>query len=229
MITIGYVRSPYLEKFAVPRQPGLAKAAIGHCDLVGECGHPEAVRGLGEFSHIWVIFEFHQTKQQGWKPLVRPPRLGGNRKVGVFASRSTYRPNSIGMSLVKIIAIDHLFVDGKPVNRISVEGLDLVDGTPILDIKPYLAYAESVPDAKGGYADSPPPATKRIVFGQSARDQLAPNTILLIEQVLQQDPRPAYQRDQIGDRIYGVKLDGWNIRFRFATVDEIEVVDVLAL
>ncbi len=229
MEPIGYIESPYLEKFAVPRQPGLAPSAIGFAHLIGPAGHPDAIRGLEQFSHIWVLFQFHQTQQQGWQPLVRPPRLGGNQKVGVFASRSTFRPNSIGMSLVELVACEHSQSNGQPSNRLTLRGLDLVDGTPILDIKPYLPYAESLPDARAGYAQSAPISPLNVEFTSQAFEQLKPQTRQLVQEVLQQDPRPAYQREQIGTRRYGVKLAGFDIQFDFPAPGLIQVLNAYPL
>ncbi|MBW8190445.1 tRNA (N6-threonylcarbamoyladenosine(37)-N6)-methyltransferase TrmO [Neiella marina] len=235
MTPIGYIRSPYQEKFAIPRQPGLVPAASGYCDLIGEFGQPETVRGLEQFSHIWVLFEFHAHRDRDWQPLVRPPRLGGNKKVGVFASRSTFRPNSIGMSLLQLEQVSHCQVDGKAVNRLTVCGLDLLDGTPILDIKPYLPYAESLPQADAGYAEDKPTTRLSVCWQQAAKQQLhllkqtqrdlpQLNLEQLIEQVLQQDPRPAYQAGQLSERRYGVKLAGLDVQFCFVEPGQVEVV-----
>ncbi|GGA79911.1 tRNA (N6-threonylcarbamoyladenosine(37)-N6)-methyltransferase TrmO [Neiella marina] len=238
MIAIGTIRSPYGEKFAVPRQPGLVSEALGYCELSGEFGVPETVRGLEQFSHIWLLFQFHQTIEQGWQPLVRPPRLGGNKKVGVFASRSTFRPNGIGMSLVELINVESLKRNGQPLNRLTVKGLDLVDGTPVIDIKPYLPYAEAVVEAQAGYAAQKPSNTLKVSWTQHAIDALqrhnnsdvddlpAMNTKILIDQVLSQDPRPAYQAGQLSDRTYGVKLANTDVKFRFPAPEVVEVISV---
>ncbi|NQY65973.1 MAG: tRNA (N6-threonylcarbamoyladenosine(37)-N6)-methyltransferase TrmO [Alteromonadaceae bacterium] len=137
---IGKVHSPYKEKFAIPRQPGLASCAKGVIELIDQANNIDLVRGLEQFSHLWVLFIFHATQQQGWKPLVRPPRLGGNKKMGVLATRSTFRPNPIGMSVVKL---DKVSVENNKV-LIHISGLDLLDQTPVIDIKPYLAYSDIV-------------------------------------------------------------------------------------
>src|SRR5690554_2357523 len=146
IISIGYIESPYRQKFAIPRQPGLVKSARGAIRLENEFAHPDCTRGLEEFSHLWVQFIFHETQAQGWKPLVRPPRLGGNEKRGVFATRSTFRPNAIGLSVVELVEVQ---LSPKP--KLIVRGLDLLDGTPIIDIKPYLPYADAIPNARGGF------------------------------------------------------------------------------
>ncbi len=145
---IGVIRSPYKEKFAVPRQPGLVKHGGGELHLVAPYNQADAVRGLESFSHLWILFVFHQTMEGGWRPTVRPPRLGGNARMGVFATRSTFRPNPIGMSLVELEGIrcqkDQVILE--------LGSLDLVDGTPVVDIKPYLPFAEALPDASASYA-----------------------------------------------------------------------------
>ena len=139
---VGIIHSPYKEKFGIPRQSSLVRAARAQLELFAPYNHPDAVRGLEAFSHIWIQFVFHQTAARGWTPLVRPPRLGGNARVGVFASRSTHRPNPIGLSLVELAGID--YTGGL---KLNLTGADLVDGTPVLDIKPYIPFVESRPDA----------------------------------------------------------------------------------
>ena len=226
MKPIGQIHSPYQEKFAIPRQPGLVPAAIGICELTGEAGHPDAVRGLEQFSHIWILFQFHQTQSQGWKALVRPPRLGGNQKVGVFASRSTFRPNAIGMSLVELLSVEHVVKDGLPCNQLKVRGLDLVDGTPVLDIKPYLPYAESIPDAQAGYAAAAPTPPLSVSFAPALETSLSEEFKTLIQQVLQQDPRPAYQQGKASEREYGVLLCHQNIKFYYPEPSRVHVTSV---
>lgn len=209
---VGIVHSPYKEKFGIPRQPALAPAADIQVELLPPFNHPDTVRGLDAFSHVWISFVFHQTAQRGWQPLVRPPRLGGNAKVGVFASRSTHRPNPLGLSLVELRGID--LADGV---RLQLSGADLLDGTPVLDIKPYIPFVEARPEARGGFVDGPPPSLQTS-WSEQALQQLAtlpappPALAQLIEQVLAQDPRPAYQDDP--QRIYGVRLYDYNIRFQ---------------
>ena len=151
---IGVIRSPYKEKFAVPRQPGLVKNGGGELHLLPPYNQADAVRGLENFSHLWILFVFHQTMEGGWRPTVRPPRLGGNARMGVFATRSTFRPNPIGMSLVELKGIrcqkEHVVLE--------LGSLDLVDGTPVVDIKPYLPFAEALPEASASYAQQAPQA-----------------------------------------------------------------------
>jgi tRNA-Thr(GGU) m(6)t(6)A37 methyltransferase TsaA len=223
---IGYIRSPYKEKFGIPRQSGLAPAARATLELVAPYASPDAVRGLEAFSHIWIQFVFHETASRGWSPLVRPPRLGGNAKVGVFASRSTHRPNPIGLSLVELDGIDT--ANGVALRLI---GADLLDGTPVLDIKPYIPFVESRPEARGGFVDGPPPClpvnwSAGALRALTALEPAEPGLAALIEQVLAQDPRPAYQDD--AQRCYGVRLHALNIRFRVDT-DGVEVLEIQRL
>lgn len=213
---IGYIESPYSEKFAVPRQPGLVPTAEARLILTGDYAHPDAVRGITEYSHLWVIFQFHHTKAQGWKPLVRPPRLGGNEKRGVFATRSTFRPNHLGMSVVKLERV----IYERERTILVVTGGDWVNYTPIIDIKPYLPYADSIPSATSTVAPQAPTATLHTVFSLEAQQQLQlfstqyPQLEVLICQVLAQDPRPAYQRQADSQREYGMTLYDINIRWR---------------
>ncbi|WP_145490972.1 tRNA (N6-threonylcarbamoyladenosine(37)-N6)-methyltransferase TrmO [Yersinia rohdei] len=213
---IGVIRSPYKEKFAVPRQPGLIEDGGGELQLLAPYNQPEAVRGLSDFSHLWVMFVFHQTMDGGWRPTVRPPRLGGNARMGVFATRSTFRPNPIGMSLIELKAVH---CQGKEV-ILELGSLDLVDGTPVIDIKPYLPFAESQPLARAGFAQSAPDADMQVDFSSTAEQQLAqlqqryPNLRRFITQVLAQDPRPAYRKEESESREYAVLLLEFNVRWR---------------
>lgn len=224
---IGYVESDYPDKFGIPRQPGLAPAADASLVLVPPYNDPLTVRGLDDFSHLWVTFIFHQSPER-WTPLVRPPRLGGNRKVGVFASRSTHRPNRLGLSLVKLAGIDT-----QHGVHLRLEGCDLVSGTPIVDIKPYLPWAEAHPAAQAGFAPETP-ALLHVIFSQSALDTLttcADSATLqaLIEQVLSQDPRPAYKRCEAPGRVYGVRLRNVDVKFRALQSDEATTLEVVAI
>ncbi|WP_145542489.1 tRNA (N6-threonylcarbamoyladenosine(37)-N6)-methyltransferase TrmO [Yersinia mollaretii] len=213
---IGVIRSPYKEKFAVPRQPGLIEDGGGELQLLAPYNQPEAVRGLSDFSHLWVVFVFHQTMDGGWRPTVRPPRLGGNARIGVFATRSTFRPNPIGMSLIELKGVR---CQGGEV-ILELGSLDLVDGTPVIDIKPYLPFAESQPQARAGFAQSAPDANMQVCFSTTAEQQLAqqqqrhPNLRRFITQVLAQDPRPAYRKEDNESREYAVLLLEFNVRWR---------------
>lgn len=206
--SIGIVRSCFGGKFAVPRQPGLCPSAWGRLVFHPEFRSPEAVRGIEGFSHVWLIFGFHETVNQGWKPTVRPPRLGGNRRIGVFASRSTFRPNGLGLSLVKLEGVDLAEADS-PV--LLLGGLDLLDGTPVYDVKPYLPYAEAVPEAVAGFAGSEISrlpveieAEARVHF-----ERLPARAQAVVLESLSLDPRPA-TRSADPTRIYGASL--WHIR-----------------
>ncbi|EOL9013824.1 tRNA (N6-threonylcarbamoyladenosine(37)-N6)-methyltransferase TrmO [Cronobacter malonaticus] len=213
---IGVIRSPYKEKFAVPRQPGLVNSARGELHLIAPYNQPDAVRGLDAFSHIWVVFVFHQTMEGGWRPTVRPPRLGGNARMGVFATRSTFRPNPVGMSLVEL---QHIRCEKDSV-ILTLGGLDLVDGTPVIDIKPYLPFAEALPDARAGYAREAPEAAVSVTFTDEIAQALPslekryPRLGQFICEVLAQDPRPAYRKEEETGKSYAVWLLDFNVRWR---------------
>ncbi|MGM0985191.1 MAG: tRNA (N6-threonylcarbamoyladenosine(37)-N6)-methyltransferase TrmO [Pseudomonadota bacterium] len=214
--TIGVIESDFPDKFGIPRQPGLATAARASLVMVPPFADPLAVRGLEAFSHLWLTFVFHLSPAphdpSDWTPLVRPPRLGGNTRMGVFASRSTHRPNRLGLSLVELVEID----TSRGVS-LRLRGADLVDGTPVLDIKPYLPWVESRPEARAGFAPDPPPtlAVGLSPEAEAVLDQRSDGDSLrdLIHQVLAQDPRPAY-RNGAEARIYGVRLRDLDVRFQ---------------
>lgn len=206
---IAHVRTCYGEKFGTPRQAGLVEEAWGELVFEPEFRNPDSIRGLKGFSHIWLVFVFHQAMREGWKPTVRPPRLGGNERVGVFASRSPFRPNPIGLSCVNLSHVDYDHPDA-PV--LHLRGVDLVDGTPVLDLKPYLPYADALPDAGAGFAQSAPPLLD-VRWAGGTGDQVAPDTRALIENTLAIDPRPAYQQDERGCE-YGCLIGGWNVKWR---------------
>ena len=206
---IGHIISPFKQKFAIPRQPNLTQAE-GEIHLTQNFPDANAFKGIEGFSHLWLLFIFHQTHHRGWKPLVKAPRLGGNATLGVFASRSTHRPNGIGLSVVKNEGVE--IRNKRPVLKVS--GVDLLCDTPIIDIKPYLPYADSISEATdplARYADIP---TRPVVFARQVTEQLsAPDSPFssklpaLIESVLQQDPRPAYRQQNEDDpKIYKVRL-----------------------
>jgi len=213
---IGYVESPYKEKFAIPRQPGLVNAAQGKVILTGDANNADLVKELEQFSHIWLLFIFHGTQAQGWKSLVRPPRLGGNKKIGVLATRSTFRPNPIGMSAVKLNRIE---IKNNQVS-LHVSGIDLLDQTPIVDIKPYVPYSDSIANAVGGFAQNTPSTKINISYSKQARQQL--NNLssqyhqleLLITQVLEQDPRPAYKQGKVDEKSYAMRIYDLNIEWK---------------
>ncbi|OOH87207.1 tRNA (N6-threonylcarbamoyladenosine(37)-N6)-methyltransferase TrmO [Pasteurellaceae bacterium 15-036681] len=235
---IGMVHSPYGEKFAVPRQPNLVQEGKGILHLLPPYNSPDAIRGLEQFSHLWLIFQFHQIPEREWHATVRPPRLGGNERVGVFASRATHRPNPIGLSKVELHGIE---IENGEV-KLLLGSVDLVDGTPILDIKPYIAYADSEPMAKSGFAEQKPSEKLAVEFTQEALQAVEKcknfanfgieNPINFICDVIAQDPRPAYQQGKVSDRSYGMNLAGYNVRWQIdsenlfkAWVTEIELLE----
>jgi tRNA-Thr(GGU) m(6)t(6)A37 methyltransferase TsaA len=211
---IGIIRSPYREKFAVPRQPSLVTSARAQIELIGAANCPESVRGIEQFSHLWLLFLFHQNLSAGWKPTVRPPRLGGNERIGVFASRATFRPNGIGMSAVELKGIRQ--INGQIC--LEIGNADIVDGTPIIDIKPYLPYADAITDAVGGYAEQEP-VLSTVVFSEQALTLLNRHPQghyhqIVIREVLAQDPRPAYKTGKPDPKEYAVHLFDYNVKFR---------------
>ncbi|MDX1680410.1 MAG: tRNA (N6-threonylcarbamoyladenosine(37)-N6)-methyltransferase TrmO [Akkermansiaceae bacterium] len=208
---IAHVHSCFGSKFAVPRQPGLCPSAWGEVHFEPAFRNGDCLRGIEGFSHLWLVFGFHQTVGQGWKPTVRPPRLGGEQRVGVFASRSTYRPNGLGLSLVRLEAVER-GGEGGPV--LKVGGLDLLDGTPIYDIKPYLPYAEALPDARAGYASEEISRLEVSVEDEAraAFEALPQRAQSLIMEALALDPRPAVQTGDEG-RVFGALLCGHDVRF----------------
>jgi tRNA-Thr(GGU) m(6)t(6)A37 methyltransferase TsaA len=232
---IGHIHSCYKEKFGIPRQPSLVTEAKAELHLYVEYCAEGIFKSLEGFSHVWLTFVFHQTVENGWHPTVRPPRLGGNQRVGVFASRSTHRPNPIGLSVVELDNIEQK-------NQqciLHLKGVDLLHNTPILDIKPYIPYVDSIPDAKTGYADDKP-ETIAVSFSNLAKEQCKQrseilllqgnNTNLekLITQILQQDPRPAYQKKNAdNDRVYAMKLFDFDLHWVYEN-QQITVIKLLA-
>ncbi len=211
---IGTLHSPFREKFGIPRQPGLAPHAISRLVLAPECARPECFAGLEAFSHLWLIFGFHATADQGWRPTVRPPRLGGNQRLGVFATRSMFRPNPLGLSVVELVGV----ATGESGVELLLRGADLLDGTPIYDIKPYVPYADSLPEARGGFAPEAPVLLDVQWAEQALREAeqlgLEADTRALIDEVLAQDPRPAYAGNAHDEaRVYGVWLAGCDVSF----------------
>lgn len=221
---IGVVRSCYTDKFGIPRQPRLVAASSSHLELFPEFARDEAFTGLEGFSHVWLIFVFHDCLDAGWKPTVRPPRLGGRRKAGVFASRAPYRPNPIGISAVENLGLER---SGARL-CLRLGGVDLLDGTPVLDVKPYVPYADSIPDAQAGFAAAAPGKSWTVAFSDAALAQIAAldpadtrRLEPLITQVLEQDPRPGYmdrypKRSAFGMRLFDLDIqwamDGTGVR-----------------
>ena len=214
---IGVVHSCFKEKFAIPRQPALAPAAKGEIELFPPYNDPVAIEGLEEVSHLWLSFIFHKAmpKEDEVRLRVRPPRLGGNKKIGVFATRATHRPNPLGLSVVKL--------DGIKNGRLQISGIDLLDGTPIIDIKPYVPYADALPDAVNGMASDRPELSKiefepeALIAAATHEKRLEQPVKELIEQMLAQDPKPAYQQPD-PERIYGVKI--WDLEVKWRYLEE---------
>lgn len=221
---VGILRSCFKEKFAIPRQPQLAPAARGVLELLPPFDDGAAVAGLEQVSHVWLLFLFHQALEDSPRLKVRPPRLGGNRAMGVFATRATHRPNGIGQSVVKLERVE--------AGRLHLSGIDLLDGTPVLDIKPYVPYADRVPEAHNAIADAAPPAIAVDWEGtalEQARAQalrLDEPVIELIEQCLAQDPRPAYQTPT-PERRYGVRFWDLQVRWHYPAPGRIRVLEVV--
>lgn len=217
---IGIIESPFDEKFAVPRQPNLVAEGCGILRLLPPYNQVESVRGLEQFSHLWLIFQFHQIPEREWHATVRPPRLGGNERIGVFASRATHRPNPLGLSKVELRKIEVL--DGEVL--LYLGSVDLVNGTPIFDIKPYIAFADSEPNAISGFAQQKPVQKLNVEFSETALQAIQnsqnfakfaiQDPVNFIREVIAQDPRPAYQWGKSSDRIYGMSLCGCNIKWK---------------
>lgn len=222
---IAHIYTDFPEKFGIPRQSGLAKSLRGRIVFEPEYRNPDALRGLDGFSHIWLIWEFSANRTTSpWLPVVRPPRLGGNSFMGVFATRSPFRPNPLGLSCVKVDSIELSTPDGPVIN---VLGADLMDGTPIYDIKPYIRYADSRPEAVCGYVDALEERSLKVVFPSELSDRIADKTIIpSLMETLRLDPRPSYHNDP--ERVYGLSFSGYNVRFKVVetvlTVTDIETL-----
>jgi len=213
---IGHIHSPFREKFGIPRQPGLVPSARSTLEILPPYDREEAFRGLSDFSHVWLLFWFHGNPEAAWRPTVRPPRLGGNQRLGVFATRSGFRPNPVGLSAVRLLGMDR--VAGRLILRLG--GADLLDGTPVLDVKPYLPYADRIPEAVGGFASSAPDEPLTVAFSPEAEAVLTerkergePDLRPLVVEMLRADPRPAYQRSPETDRVYGFRLENLDVRW----------------
>lgn len=218
---IAVIRTEFSEKFGIPRQSGLASGLRGRIVFNEEYRNPRCLRGLEEFSHLWLIWEFSANRSGEWHAEVRPPRLGGNSYMGVFATRSPFRPNPLGLSCVEI---DHIESDTPEGPVIYVRGADLMDGTPIYDIKPYIRYADSRPDAVCGYVDNLSESALKVIISDSLAEEWREKIDLgALTQVLKLDPRPSYQNDP--DRLYGMSYCGFNVRFRVIG-DVLEVIDI---
>ncbi len=222
---IGIIRSCFTQKFGIPRQPGLATAATGQLILLPPFNNPEAVAGLEGVSHLWVEFVFH-AGYSGWKPRVKMPRLGGNKTLGVFATRSPNRPNNLGLSVVRLLKVEL-----EPQVCLTLGGVDMLDGTPVLDIKPYLPYADAIEDARNDWAAAPPELIE-VQFSIDAQEQFTklntryPDIAELAAQVLSQDPRPSYQ-DYTSERTYVLRLWDVDIHWRCQAHTSGFIIEVL--
>ena len=218
MKPIAHIETDFGSKFGVPRQSGMIDKLVGRIIMMPEYRVREAFRGLEDFSHIWLLWDFSEAHREEWSPTVRPPMLGGNTRMGVFATRSPFRPNNIGLSSVRLLKIDYEDTDG-PV--LIVEGADLMNGTPIFDIKPYLPFTDSHPDAKGGFTEDVLRDFEplNVTIPEQIKQKLPQEKIDSLIEILKNDPRPHYHADK--DRIYGFEFCGINIRFR---VEESSVI-----
>ncbi len=206
---IATIRTDFKEKFGIPRQSGRVESLTGTIVFAPQFRNPEALRGIEEFSHLWLIFDFSKAHRAQWSPTVRPPRLGGNKRIGVFASRSPFRPNPIGLSCVRLLRVEHTAQDG---DTLVVAGADLLDGTPILDIKPYLPYADAHPDAKGSYGEALQHYRLDVQIPPQLLSLIPPEKQQAVLDCLAEDPRPSYQDDP--ERIYSMRFDHLDIHFK---------------
>ena len=218
---IARMKSDFPTKFGIPRQSGLVEELHSTIIFEPDFRNPDALRGIEEFSHIWLIWQFSEAVRQEWSPTVRPPRLGGNTRMGVFATRAPFRPNNLGLSSVKLLGVEHTKEYG---TVLHVAGADLMDGTPIFDIKPYIPYGDSHPDATGGFTDQAKDFILQVQFPQHLLDKIPPDKRAAAIGVLSHDPRPSYQKQ--ADRIYGLNFAGFDIRFQ-VNGDTLTVLEVL--
>jgi tRNA-Thr(GGU) m(6)t(6)A37 methyltransferase TsaA len=214
MKVIAHIQTDFKDKFGIPRQSGRVPSLLGRIVFEEEYRNPDALRGIEGFSHLWLIFDFSKSHREDWSPTVRPPRLGGNTRIGVFASRSPFRPNPVGLSVVKLERVEK--------GELIVSGVDLLDGTPIYDIKPYLPFADSIPDAVGGYADDFEDYKLEVEFPEDLLHRLPQDKRQAAIDCLAQDPRPAYQEDE---RRYSMAFAGYDIRF-FVKENRLTVLEV---
>ena len=221
MRPIAHIKSDFSEKFGIPRQSGLVEELTAAVVFEPEYRDPSAFRGLEGFSHLWLIWEFSQARREGWSPTVRPPRLGGNKRLGVFATRSPFRPNPLGLSCVRLVEVRQDRALG-PV--LVVAGADLLDGTPIYDVKPYLPYADCKPDAVGGFAAQPKGADLEVDCPPELLEIVPEGKRAALLAVLAQDPRPQYQDDP--RRVYGMAFAGLEVKFQVAG-ERLTVAEIL--
>ena len=217
---IARMHSDFATKFGIPRQSGLVEELKSTIVFEPEFRNPDALRGIEDFSHLWIIWQFSEAVRTGWSPTVRPPRLGGNTRMGVFATRSPFRPNNLGLSSVKLLGVEHTTEFG---TVLHVGGADLMDGTPIFDIKPYISYGDSHPEATGGFTDTAGEFLLKVDFPAELLNILPQDKREAVVGVLSHDPRPSYQRKP--DRVYGLTFAGHDIRFKVAE-DVLTVLEV---
>ncbi len=208
MKVIARIKTDFPEKFGIPRQSGLIEELSGTIIFEKEFRVDEALRGIEDFSHLWLIWGFSENERDFWSPTVRPPRLGGNKRVGVFATRSSFRPNGLGLSSVKLLGVEKTKEWG---TVLKVSGADLMDGTPIYDIKPYLAFTDAHPDAKSGFADKVYDYELKVEFPTELKKVVAEEKLTALIKILKSDPRPAYQEDE--ERIYSFEFGGMHVEF----------------
>lgn len=211
MKIIAKIYTDFKEKFGIPRQSGIADGTLGRIVFEREYRDPDALRGIEGYSHLWLIWNFSEAERDGWSPTVRPPRLGGNKRVGVFATRSPYRPNPIGLSSVRLLGLERTATEG---TVLLVEGADILDGTPIYDIKPYLAYTDSHPDAVSGFADSVRDYSIGVTIPDEQARKLTKEELDTVVKLLEHDPRPSYRGED--GRIYGMIYGKHEIHFRLS-------------
>ncbi len=221
MQVIARIKSDFSTKFGIPRQSGLVEELQATIIMEPEFRNPDMLRGLDGFSHLWLIWQFSANAEKTWSPTVRPPRLGGNTRLGVFATRSTFRPNFIGLSSVKLEGLEQTKEFG---TVIHISGADLMDGTPIFDIKPYIPYGDCHPDATGGFTDTADSYLLEVDFPKELLCRLPEDKQLAAIGVLSHDPRPSYQKDS--ERIYGISFAGFDIRFQVKE-DRLTVIEVI--
>ena len=217
---IARMHSDFATKFGIPRQSGLVEELKSTIVFEPKFRNPDALRGIEDFSHLWIIWQFSEAVRTGWSPTVRPPRLGGNTRMGVFATRSPFRPNNLGLSSVKLLGVEHTAEFG---TVLHVGGADLMDGTPIFDIKPYIPYGDCHPDATGGFTDTAGEFILKVDFPSELLNILPEDKREAAIGVLSHDPRPSYQRKP--DRVYGLTFAGYDIRFKVAE-DTLTVMEV---
>ena len=210
MKIIAKIYTEFDEKFGIPRQSGLVSETVGKIVFEPEYRNPEALRGIEGYSHLWLLWQFSEAVREEWSPTVRPPRLGGNKRMGVFATRSPYRPNPIGLSSVKLIEVRKTESEG---TVLIVGGADLLSGTPIYDVKPYLAFTDSHPDAIGGFADAVSDYKIEVEFSDGVIKKLDDGGLKKLAAILEQDPRPSYKAED--ERSYGMKFEGKEVTFKY--------------